>query len=86
MWRESGWYVVPEPPRHGDSVRVEVSDCQGSDEGSKVGPEHREVAGEDLAEALVKISLNESNEGGQHVLLHRCLLLEAGVYLVCRLQ
>ena len=52
-----------EPPQHSDSFRVEVPGLQGPDEGSKVGPAHREVAGEDLVEALVELSLNESNEG-----------------------
>ena len=51
-----------------------------------MGPEHQELAGKDLAEALVKLSLNESNEGGRHVLLHRFLSSEAEVYLVRRLQ
>ena len=72
-----------EPPRHSESFRVEVPGRQGPDEGSKVGPAHREVAGEDLVEALVELSLNESNEGCQHVLLDRCLCLEAGVHFVC---
>ena len=64
---------MPEPPRHSDGVRVEVSGRQGPDEGSKVGPLHREVAGEDLEEALVELSLNESNQGCWNVLLDRCL-------------
>ena len=71
MWRDSGWCVVPEPPRHGDSVCVKVSGRQGSDEGSKVGPAHQDVAGEDLVEALVKLRLNESNKGFGNVLLDR---------------
>ena len=50
---------------------------EGADEGVKVGPAHREVAGEGLAEALVELSLNESNESGRHVLLHCQLCLEA---------
>ena len=74
------------PPRHGDSVQVEVSGRQGSDEESKVGPAHREVSGEDLAEALVKLSLNESNEGCQNVLLDRCQCSKVGVYLVRRFE
>ena len=74
------------PPRNSDSVQMEVSSRQGPDEGSKVGPAHREVAGEDLAEALIKLSLNESNEGCRHVLLDRCLCSEAGVHFVCCLQ
>ena len=73
---------MPEPLRHGHSVRVEVSGCQGSDEGSKVGPSHREVGGEDLAEALVELSLNESKEGFRHILLDRCLGSEAGVHFI----
>ena len=68
---------MPEPPWHSDSVWVEVSGCQGSDEGSKVGPAHREVAGEDLAEALVELSLNDPNKGCRNVLLERCLCSEA---------
>ena len=63
---------MPEPPpRNGDSVRVEVSGSQGPDDGSKAGPAHREMAVEDLAEALVELSLNESNKGCWHVLLDR---------------
>ena len=69
--RDGGRQVVPEPPHHSDSVRAEVSGCQGPDEGSKVGPKHREVAGEDLAEAFVELSLNESNQGCRHILLDR---------------
>ena len=64
---------MPEPPQHSDSVRVKVSGRQGPDEGSKVGPEHREVAGEDLAKAIVELILNESNKGCQNFLLDRCL-------------
>ena len=73
MWRDGGRQVVPEAPRHLDSVRMEVSGHQGPDEGSKVGPAHREVAGEDLAESLVELILNESNKGFQNFLLDRCL-------------
>ena len=82
MWRDGVRQVVPEPPWHSDSVRMEVSVGQGPDEGSKVGPAHWEVAGEDLAEALVELSLNESNVGCQHVLLDRFLCSEAGVHFV----
>ena len=60
-----------EPPWHSDSVRLEVSGRQGPDGGSKVGPEHREVAGEDMVEALVEISLNKLNKGFRYVLLDR---------------
>ena len=77
---------MPEPPWHGDSVQVEVSGRQSPDEGSKVCPEHREVAGEDLAEALVELSLNESNEGCRYALLDLCLCSEEVVYLVCLFQ
>ena len=49
-------------------------------------PVHREVADEDLVEALVELSLNESNEGCRHVLLDRCLCSEAVVHFVCCLQ
>ena len=62
---------------HGDCAQVEVNCGKGADEGSRVGPAHQEVAGEDLAEALVELSLNESNESGRHVLLHRPLCSEA---------
>ena len=58
-----------EPPGHGDRVGAEVSGCQGSDEGGQVWPAHREVAGENFPEALVELVLNESDEGGRHVLL-----------------
>ena len=75
-----------EAPRHGDCAWVEVSCGQSSDEGNKVGPAHRAVAGEDLAEALVKISLNESNEFDRNVLLYGCLCLEAVVYFFCRFK
>ena len=75
-----------EAPRHGDCAWVEVSCGQSSDEGNKVGPAHREVAGEDLAEALVKLSLNYSNKGGWNVLLYLCLYSETGVSPPCRFQ
>ena len=77
---------MPEPPQHSDSVRVEVSGRQDPDEGSKVGPAHRGVAGENLEEALVEFSLNELNEGCRNVLLNRCLCSEVGVHFVCCLQ
>ena len=86
MWHDGGRQVFLEPPRNSDIVRVEVSSRQGPDEGSKVGPAHWEVAGEDLEEALVELNLNESNEGCRYVLLDRCLCLEAGVHLVFFLQ
>ena len=44
-----------------------------------MGTAHWEVAGEDLAEALVEISLDESNESSQHVLLYFRLCSEAVV-------
>ena len=50
-------------------VGAEVTCRQCSDERSEVWPAHREVAREDFSEALVKLCLNESNEGGLHVLL-----------------
>ena len=77
---------MPEPPQNGDSVQVEVSGRQVPGDWSKVGPAHREVAGEDLAEAVVELILNESEEGCRHVLLDRCLFSEARVYLVCCFQ
>ena len=73
---------MPEPPWHSRSVWMEVFGLQGPDEGSKVGPANREVAGEDLPEALVELSLNESNEGFRRVLLDRCLCSEVGVHFV----
>ena len=72
---------MPDNPGHGECARVEVSCGEGSDEGGKVGPAHREVADEDLAEALVKLSLNELDEGGRHVLLYHYLRSKAGFYL-----
>ena len=58
---------------HYDRVGAEVSCCQGSDETVQVWPAHRELDGENLSEALVKLGLDESNEGGRHVLLGYCL-------------
>ena len=46
---------------------------ESADEGVNVGPAHREVAGEGLEEAIVELSLNELNESGRHVFLHRHL-------------
>ena len=65
---------------------MEVSCRQGPDDGSKLGPAHQKVTGEDLTEAVVELSLNESNEGCWHVLFDRCLCLEAGVHFVCSFQ
>ena len=62
---------MSEPPWHGDCVGAEYSCCQGSDEGGQVWPAHREVAGENLSEALIELILDDSNEGGRHVLLGR---------------
>ena len=76
MCCDGGWQAVPESSRHGNCARVKVSCGESADEGGKVGPAHREVAGEVLAEALVKLSLNNSNEGGRHVLLYQCLRSE----------
>ena len=47
-----------ENPRNGECARVEMSCGERSDEGSKVGPAHRKVAGEGLVEDLIKLSLN----------------------------
>ena len=77
MWSEIFQQVVSEPPWHGDRFRAEVSRRQVSDEGGQVWPAHRKVAGENLLETLVELSLYESDEGGRHVLLVRCLGLEA---------
>ena len=63
MCCDSGWQAVPENPWHGDCDRVELSCGESADEGGKVGPTHREVAGAYLTEALVKPSLNESTKG-----------------------
>ena len=72
------WLVeFSEPSGHGDCAWVEVTCGEGADEGIKVGPAHREVADEGLAEALFELSLNESNKSGRHVLLHRRLCSEA---------
>ena len=49
-----------------------------------MGTAHHEIAGEDLAEALIKISLDESDECGRHVLLYRCLWLKTGFYFFRR--
>ena len=61
---DSGWQDVTENSRHGDCARVKVSCGESADEGGKVEPARQEVAGEGLIEALVKLSLNESNMGG----------------------
>ena len=45
--------------------------------GGQVWPAHREVASENLSEALIELGLNESDESGRHVLLGRCLGSEA---------
>ena len=68
---------------NGDCAQVEMSCGKRLNEGGRVGPAHREVAGEDLAGALVELSFNESNKGGWHVLLHHCQCSKAGVYLLC---
>ena len=48
-----------EPPRHGDCARVEVTRCQGPNQGGEVYPAHWEVACKYLSEALVKLGMNE---------------------------
>ena len=73
VWSERCRHVYPEPSGHGDLVGAEVSCRQGSDEGGQVWPAHREVAGENLSEALVELGLDNSNKGGRHVLLGSCL-------------
>ena len=77
MWCDGGWYASSEPSGHGDFAWVEVPCGEGADEGGKVGPAHWEVAGEGLAEAIIELSLNKSNESGRHVLLYRLLFSEA---------
>ena len=74
--RDGGWQAVSETSWHGDCAQVKVSCGESADEGVEVGPAHREVAGEGLAEALVKLSLNELNARGRNVLLHHLLCLE----------
>ena len=81
---DGGCQAVSETSRNGDCARVKVSCGESADEGGKVGPAHREVAGEGLAEALVKLSFNYSNESGRHVLLHRHRCLETLVHLFRR--
>ena len=73
VWSERYWNVESEPSEHGDHVGAEVSRRQGYDEGGQVWLAHQEVAGENLSEALVELGLNESDEGGRHVLLVPCL-------------
>ena len=77
MWLDGGWYALSEPSGHGDCAQVEVPCGEGADEGGKVGPAHRKVDGEGLAETFVELSLNELNKSGRHVLLHRHLCSEA---------
>ena len=86
MCCDGGWQAVPETPRHGDCAQVEVSCGYSADEGGKVGTAHREVAGEDLAESLVKLSLNDLEKGDRHVLLYRYLCSDTGVYFFRRYQ
>ena len=62
LWSDGNGYVV-ETSWHGDCDRVEIYCGERSNEGCEVGPVHQEVAGEDLAEALVELGLNESNKG-----------------------
>ena len=76
MCCDGGWKAVPETSRHGDCAQVKIFCGESEDEEDTVGPAHREVAGEGPEEALVKLSLDESNEGGRHVLLYHCLCYE----------
>ena len=76
MWPVSGWQDLSEPSGHGDCARLKVPCGESAYERCKVGPVHREVAGEGLAEALDELSLNESNKSGRNVVLHRRLSLE----------
>ena len=62
---------------------MEMAFGECSNKGGEVGPAHREMDGKYLAEDLIELGLNESNESGQHVLLHRRLLLEAGIDFLC---
>ena len=73
VWSDCFRHVEPEPSGHGKRVGAEVSRFQGTDDGGQVWPAHREVAGENLSEALVELGLNEYDEGGRHVLLGPCL-------------
>ena len=83
MWSEGGGYDGAETSRNGDRAWVKMACGEYLNEGGEVGPLHREVAGKDMAEALVELGLNNSNERGRHVLLHRRLYLGAGVDFVC---
>ena len=64
---------MTETSRHGNCAQVEMSYGERSNEGCKVVPVHRKVAGENLAEALFELGLNELNEDSLNVLLHPCL-------------
>ena len=75
VWSEHCRNVELEPSGHGDRVGAEVSRRQGSEEGVQVWPAHREVDGKNLSGDLVELGLNESDEGGRHVLLGPCLSL-----------
>ena len=81
--RDGGWQAVSETPGHCDCARVEVYCGEGSDEGGKVGPAHREVAGKDLTEAIFELGLDESNDRIRHVLMYCRLCLEEVVDLGC---
>ena len=75
VWRDGGWCALSEPSGNGDCAQVEIPCGEGEDEGDTVVLAHQEVYSEGLLEALVDLSLNESNESSWHVLLHRRLCL-----------
>ena len=76
-------YAGAETSRHGDRTWMEMACGEFSNEEGEVGLAQREVAGKDLAEALVEIGLNELNKSVRNVLLHCRLCAEAGVDFVC---
>ena len=67
---------MSETSGHDDCARVELTCGDIVDEDGKMVPSQQEVAGEGLTGALVELSLNESNESGRHVFLHRRLCSE----------
>ena len=72
-WRWCVQDVGAESPGHGDCACVELTHCEGLYQWHEVQLGHREVASEDLKEAIVEIGLNEYNEGRCHILLDRRL-------------
>ena len=56
-----------EPPRHGDCARVEVTRCQGPNQGGEVYPAHWEVACKYLSAALVLLVQTKFNKSFRQV-------------------